>query len=329
MEAEARYTYVGAAVLVLLGALVAALLWLGNAGGRGDFNHYAIYFESQALDGLQVGAEVNLRGIKVGRVRDYALSHDKLNRVRVEVDIDRRVQVRTSTVAVVTRNFVTGIAAVALVNREPAGELLTEAHEGDTLPVIAEGQSNLDQLTGRVSQVGEQASNALNSVTQLLTEQNRKAVMDTVRSVRELSTGLTQRLSAVDRMLAQAGRSVAAVGVAAGQLSQSGERIAAVAEAAGGRFDSTLAETEHTLRDTRSALTRMAAAVDDLDRQAGATARRLEDSAGHVEDQLGAATAELRLSLEATTRVLDRLRDPRAALLGPGRQQLGPGEVKP
>ena len=34
MEAEARYTYVGAAVLLLVAALVASLLWLSNAGGR-------------------------------------------------------------------------------------------------------------------------------------------------------------------------------------------------------------------------------------------------------------------------------------------------------
>jgi hypothetical protein len=33
--------------------------------------------------------------------------------------------------------------------------------------------------------------------------------------------------------------------------------------------------------------------------------------------------------METATRVLDRLREPRAALLGPGKAQLGPGEVMP
>ena len=42
-----------------------------------------------------------------------------------------------------------------------------------------------------------------------------------------------------------------------------------------------------------------------------------------------AAVAELRLSVEAATRSLDRLRDPRAALLGPQKSQLGPGEQLP
>ena len=60
-----------------------------------------------------------------------------------------------------------------------------------------------------------------------------------------------------------------------------------------------------------------------------ATARRVEASAAIVEDQLGATVAELRASIEAATRVLDRLREPRAALLGPNKLQLGPGEKLP
>ena len=123
MEAEARYTFVGAAVLALLAALVAGLVWLKDIGREGEFVRYAINFEKQALDGLQLGAEVNLRGIKVGRVDDYALVSDKLNRVRVVVRVDRRAPVRSNTVAVVTRNFVTGIAAITLVTREMVAKL--------------------------------------------------------------------------------------------------------------------------------------------------------------------------------------------------------------
>ncbi len=43
----------------------------------------------------------------------------------------------------------------------------------------------------------------------------------------------------------------------------------------------------------------------------------------------GAALASLRLTRQATPRVVDRLRDARGALLGPASSQLGPGEVKP
>ena len=87
--------------------------------------------------------------------------------------------------------------------------------------------------------------------------------------------------------------------------------------------------TVPSLRDLGGGLNERLVAVDDVLAQAGSTARRLEGSAALVEDQLDAATAELRLSIDAAARVLDRLRDPRAAPLGPGSPQFGPGESKP
>jgi phospholipid/cholesterol/gamma-HCH transport system substrate-binding protein len=329
MEAEARYTYVGAAVLALVAALVAAVMWLQGIGGRDEFNRYAIYFENQALDGLQVGGEVNLRGIKVGRVEDYALSDTKLNRVRVEVRVDRRAPVHTNTVAVVSRNFVTGIASITLVNREPLGAVLTQASTDDPLPVIGEGQSNLDEITGRVNQVSEQATSALTNINQMLSADNRRDVMETVRSLRDLASGLNKRLAALDRALDRTASAATSIGSAAGRLGQSGDRVATVAEKAGRHLDTTLARAELTLDEARTALGRAATTFEALERQAGTTGRRLENTALQIDDQLSAATAELRLSMEATSRILDRLRDPRAALFGPGQAQLGPGESQP
>ncbi|MDH3461933.1 MAG: MlaD family protein, partial [Burkholderiaceae bacterium] len=183
MEVEARYTWVGAAVLALIAALVGAVVWLENIGGEDDFNRYAIHFEQQALDGLEVGADVSLRGIKVGRVEEYALSGESLNRVRVEVRVDRRAPVRTNTVAVVSRNFVTGIAAITLVNTEPIGGPLVAVPAGERYPVIGEGRSDLEEIAGRVNEVGEIASIALNNINQLLNADNREALIATIRNL--------------------------------------------------------------------------------------------------------------------------------------------------
>lgn len=327
MEAEARYTYVGAAVLALVAALVVALIWLGNLGGN-DFQRFAIHFERQALDGLQVGADVTLRGIKVGRVDDYALSDARFNRVRVVVRIDPRVPVLANTEAVVTRNFVTGIAAIALVTREPPGARLEGVPEGEEYPVIAEGRSDLDEIAGRVNKVGDMAAAALNNINQLLNAENRQALRDTVDSLRQLADGLNQRLTTLDRTLAQVGTAARDVGTASTKLGQAGERIAAVVERDGARLDETLAETERALVEARKALQQIAVTSVAVQEQVATTARRFESTATGLDDQVGAAVGELRLSIEAATRVIDRLRDPRAALLGPGKAQLGPGEKR-
>ncbi len=340
MEAEARYTWVGAAVLALLAALVASVLWLKDFGAKDNFQRYTINFERQALDGLEVGGDVKLRGIKVGRVEDYALSSDKLNRVHVEVRIDRRAPIRTNTLAVITRNYVTDIAAIELVTAEPPGPALTDVPQGERYPVIGEGGSEFDEISARVGRLGDMAAVTLNNLNQLLSAENRQSVMATVRDLRDLSAGFNQRLGALDRTLAGVGGAAKDVGSAAAQLGQAGvriagaaeragERIAGTADQAGERLDATFARTERTLDDARGAISQVAGASSAMQQQAVATARRLEDAAGNVESQLDAAVAELRLSIETATRVLDRLRDPRAALLGPGKAQLGPGEQLP
>jgi phospholipid/cholesterol/gamma-HCH transport system substrate-binding protein len=329
MEAEARYTFVGAALIVLVAGLVTAVLWLKNVGSRLDYNYYAIYFEQQALDGLQIGADVNLRGIKIGRVEDYALSRESINRVRVVVRIDRRVPVLTNTFAVVTRNFVTGIAQILLVNPLPPGEPLTEVPPNGVYPVIAEGRSDIDEIAGRVTELGNLAGEALTNVNRVLTPENRAAITRTLRNLRDASDRLNQRLATLDSTLVEVGDAATQVRSAAGGLERAGDRIATVAERSGAGLDKTLAEAQQTLAAARGAIDRVAGAVDVLERQATHTARRLEATAGGVDDQLAAAVADLRLSVDAATRSLDRLRDPRAALLGPAKAQLGPGEQLP
>jgi phospholipid/cholesterol/gamma-HCH transport system substrate-binding protein len=329
MEADARYTWVGAGVLALVAALVAGLLWLQDVGGEGNAQRFAIDFEEQALDGLEIGGAVLLRGIKVGRVEAIQLSESSTNRVRVGIRVDGGVPVHVNTAAVITRNFVTGIAAVTLVTGTPAGPRLTEVPKGERVPLIAEGRSDLQEIAGRVNKVGEMASVALNNLNQLIDKDNREALTTTLHNLRVFSDGLNDRLPALDRTLAQAGRAADAFDRAAAGLSEAGARIAATVERGGEGVDRTLGEADATLVATRAALQQLTTTADALQAQVAGTSARLEDAALRVDDQLGAALADLRLSLEATTRVVDRLRDPRGALLGPAPSQLGPGEVKP
>jgi ABC-type transporter Mla subunit MlaD len=335
MEAESRHTFVGAAFLGLLAALVAAVMWLKDVGGR-DTTHYAIHFERQALDGLDVGASVSLRGIQVGRVDDYALQGELGERVRVEIRVDSRGPVRTGTVAVVTRNLVTGIARIALVNREPAGEPLVDVPAGETLPVIAEGRSDLDEITGRVNEVGEVASQALSNLVQLLNAENRAQLMATVASLRALSDGLNQRLGSMERSLDAVAVAAERAGAAAVKIGDAGERMAGVIERGGAQLDGTLEQSRQTLASAdaamaqaRQALAQVTVAVDAVQRQAVSTAQRLEGTVAGVDDQLRAAVTQLRSTTEVAARTLDRLSDPRARLLGPGPAQLGPGEELP
>jgi len=311
MEAEARYTFVGAAILVLLAAVAAGLIWLQDAGSRRDFSFYNVFFERQSLDGLQVGGEVAVRGIRVGRVEDITLTQ-AAKRVRVAIRVDRRVPVSQNTIAIVTRNLITGIASINLVTPAAAGGPLTEIPAGSDYPVIAEGESDVDNLTGRFSQVGDLAAEAINNFNRAFRAENRETMGDALRNLRDLTAGLNKRLVSLDRSMVAFDKAVTSAGRAS-------ERIATTAEHAGRQIEPALVEAENTLRA-------MTSAAVALERETKGIASSIDRATSDTDDHLAVLVIELRSSVEAFDRALDRFRDPAAALLGPSKAQLGPGE---
>ena len=68
-ENHANYAKIGFALVLGTVATVAALVYIGGAGGRGEELLAETYCES-VVSGLSVGSEVNFRGVKVGEVRE-------------------------------------------------------------------------------------------------------------------------------------------------------------------------------------------------------------------------------------------------------------------
>ena len=329
MEAEAKYTYVGAAVLVLVAALVASVVWLKRTGAERDFARYTIHFEEQALDGLAVGSDVNMRGIVIGNVLNYRLAPGRVNRARVDVRVDRQAPVRENTVAVITRNFVTGIAQVRLVTSEPAGPPLTHVPEGESYPVIAEGRSDIAEITGRVTELGEMAGEVLHNVNRILTTENRNAISETLMNLRTLTSNLDRRLAGLDGTLAEIRGAAREFRQAAGQIGAVGTQVGQGASALVDDSRALIADLRGVATETQRAVAQVSSTLTAIETQIAKTAQRVDSSAANLDDQLLVTVGELRSSLEAIHRWLDRINDPRAALFGPERSRLGPGEKLP
>ncbi len=78
-------------------------------------------------------------------------------------------------------------------------------------------------------------------------------------------------------------------------------------------------QVEVTLREATRAIER-------LEREAASVGQRIDGAADIGTLEIRATAQELRESAAILSRAVDRLRDPRSALLGPSREQLGPGE---
>lgn len=322
MEPESRYTLVGAIVLALIAAVAATYLWLATGGAAAGYRFYAIHFESQTLDGLQLGSDVNMRGVKVGRVQEYSISRDNINRVEVTVRVDRQTPVSNNTTAVIARNLVTGLARIDLVTPGTPGPELVQVPEGGRYPLIPEGTSDLEQIAGALSRLALTSESAMAGVGQLLNAENRETLIGAVAAVRDLAAGLDRRLDRID---------VAAGGIrdTALEMQRSSHEIAASIGRLAQEGSAALREIEPLGRQAQAALGDLSAAARALERESATIARRLEATADAGGLELRATARELRQGAEQLSRAAERLRDPRAALFGPSPAQLGPGEKLP
>ena len=312
MEPEARYTAVGATLLALVVAVVLAMAWLARTGARADFRYYVIYFERQSLEGLQVGGDVNMRGVKVGRVENYSISRQNINRVQVTVRIDRSSPVSTNTVAIVDRNILTGLARINLTTPGQPGPELAEVPAGESYPVIPEGQSDIEQLTGAMNRLAITGASALTNLEQLLNKENRDAFAATLVNLRQISGALSQRMGRLDEVADALVTSAVEFGKSSREIALAVERVSASAQPA-------IKQTDATLRE-------LARAVQSLERETTSLAKRLEQATDSSAHEIRATAHELRSSAEILSRAADRLQDPRAIIFGPSAAQLGPGE---
>jgi len=258
MEPEARFTFIGALLLVLLLAAAAATVWLTRSGPRAELRYYTIYFERQSLQGLQVGGDVEIRGVQVGRVERFSIARDNINRVQVTIRIDGRTPVSDNTVAVVGRKLLTGIARIDLVTPGTPGPELTAVASGERYPVIAEGNSDLEQITGAVNGLAAKGANVLAAADELLKPENREAMMATLVSIRDMAEAIRNTAESTQRV---AGSTDAAVREATTTLRDL-SRVAAALERTA---DVGVNELRATTQELRSSAEIVARTADRLD----------------------------------------------------------------
>ena len=322
MEPEGRYTIIGSLVLLLAAVIVFALVWLGGYS-RVEQHFYTIYFEKQSLRGIQVGGDVSIRGLKVGQIVSYAISPANVNRVKVNIRVDGQSPVSTDTTAAISRNLVTSVARIDLETPNPPGPVLLNIPPGEVHPVIPEGSSEFEAISDAVNQIAITGDEALRNINELLNEDNRRAVTDSVNGLRTLMTGLSDRLQSLDVAARDLSRT-------AESIQASGERITTAIETTANGFNQALrplaSNANASLQDLRRTMSELNRTVAGLERSASTTLDRTAQVADIGLLEFRSTARDLRIVVDGLNRTLDKLADPRATLLGPGTGQLGPGE---
>jgi len=105
------------------------------------------------------------------------------------------------TGAVVERNILTGLATLQLVNPGEDSPLLSEVPAGERFPVIREGKSNMEHVSQSLDQLVEHGDATMQSLTALLSPDNRAALGDVLRNMRRVTEHADATLAKADAAL--------------------------------------------------------------------------------------------------------------------------------
>lgn len=315
MEANARYTLVGSVVLAVAALLVLALLWVAGKADDIAYRHYAIYFVNQSMDGLDVDSAVKMRGVKVGVVTDYEFVSKPSESVRVLIKVQEQTPVRQGALAYVKRNVVTGLATIEISNPQQAAGLLDTAPQGERYPVIAEGSSDLDRVATAVSRMAENGAQVLDKMNTLLSDDNQARISATLQNLKELSDNLAANKQTLNN-------AVQGLKDASDEFRFAGASIAQAATRAEGSIIGVGQNAQITLKEATRAL-------ESLQRESQAISSKLQALSDTGSLELTAMSRDVRNASDAVTVAGQKLSNPKALLLGPGKQAPGPGEKRP
>jgi phospholipid/cholesterol/gamma-HCH transport system substrate-binding protein len=310
MEPEAKYSVVGAAVVILMAVIVAAIGWLLASGNGKDVRNYTLTFTRQSLDGLEANSEVDLKGIRVGSVAGFAFSKQQPGAVEVSIDVDATAPVRKSTRAVVDRNLVTGIATIRLVTLQEDSPLLTDAHAQ-----IPEGESQLQQFSETMNQLAQRADETMKRIGAALSPDNEAALAETLQNLRVATRKAGAVAERMDTTLVSVDRAAGALRGSTTLATRDFHRLA-------DRYDALGAQAGADLGTTTAAVRQLSADVSRL-------SSRSEDFLADADLELRVTSQRLRSAADALGTTSRKLGDPRALLLGPSPESLGPGESQP
>ena len=129
----------GVGLLVVLAAIGFVLFAAGRTGGAGGGDSIKVKALFPAANGISVGTDVRVAGLKVGSVAEQKLEPQSYQ-AEVTLALDRTVPIPSDSSAAITSESLLGGSFVALI---PGGSQ-TPLKEGDT---ILETQGSVDMMS--------------------------------------------------------------------------------------------------------------------------------------------------------------------------------------
>ena len=173
MNNKTSYTLVGLFVILGFGFISLFVYWLVRPSDEVEMKKYAIYFDESVL-GLNLDAPVKYRGIDVGKVVKLGINPANDEQVRVVVSIKKETPVKTTTVAKLMAQGITGLSYINLSKGEKNSPMLEKIPPGEKYPVIKTLPSFFKSVETSVGDLYGRLSETLKSIDSTFNEKNQK-----------------------------------------------------------------------------------------------------------------------------------------------------------
>ncbi len=300
MDTKVNYIVVGLFMTILTLGIIGSTIWLAGVHSTKKYNTYVTYM-NEAVTGLSEKAPVKFNGVEVGFVDKVGLNKNNPQQVRLVLKIQENVPITEATRASLLAQGLTGIAVVGLTAQQVKAPPLKKK-PGQHYPIIPSKPSLLFRLDQTVEVMSQSVSSVAKNLNELLNDENRNAVKNSLQHLSEITGLLDKNSKAIDEALSSVGK------------------IAKNSEIASNRLPQLMDEFEISLKEAKAAATNLRAlsakgnqSIDDLTQQTLPNAQQVMTKLKRSLDNVEQLTGELN-------------KNPAMLLRGRNPAPLGPGE---
>ena len=191
MVTKAQKVRLGVFLFISIGLLLIFLFVIIGSRLLERTDTYFIAYEDVSVSGLQIGAQVKYHGIRVGRVETIRIDPYNINRVIVEITVERDTPIKVDTEASLILVGITGLKQVELFGGTQEAELLLPGG------FIRQGTTFFDDISLSVEEITVKLDRVLSNIDSLTSPENQERFSNMLINL-ELITHST--LSAVDKL---------------------------------------------------------------------------------------------------------------------------------
>jgi len=235
---RAEKVRLGMFVVIMATTLFLALVLIFGRQFWNKKDHYFIEY-SDSVAGLERGAAVKMRGVRVGQVESISI-RDNVEVVRVDINLDAGTLVKKDTKAMVAPIGITGLQFIELAESTQSSPRLSP---NSNKSKIQAGSNMIQNLSGKAEMIAFKVDSLLDRLIGWSDEDSRKRFQHLIGSVDTLAQSFAKigesSNSLIPTILKRVDRTMKSIEV----LSSDGQRIAAYAKP---ELKRTLESVSHT-----------------------------------------------------------------------------------